>query len=242
QIENWFVSIAGKTRTNVKIIDPAQNQVTDINFPGQAPIAADIAALHHAIDRLSNECDWFVISGSIPAGVSASLYAELVARLKAQGKTVVLDASGDSLRQAIPFAPDAIKPNIAELQELVGQTFASETAIAMAAQRLVSQGIRSVVVSMGAKGAIFAEAEETIVARPPRVQVVSTVGAGDAMVSGLIVGKRRGLPLADCARLATAFSIGALGQLGPRLPPPNAIESLMHQVEVQPLVATEIAT
>lgn len=234
-IQNRFVTIPGKTRVNVKIIDPAQKQVTDINFPGQSPTESDIARLHQAIATLTQDCDWFVLSGSIPAGLSTDIYGKLVSELKAQNKTVVLDASGESLRQAISFAPYAIKPNIDELQELVGHKLEGEGAIAQSAQSLLDKGIHSVVVSMGAKGAIFAEKEAIVVARPPQIEVVSTVGAGDAMVSGFITGKLRGLTLADCARLATAFSIGALSQVGPRLPPPETVESYISKVDVQGL-------
>ncbi|MDX2214871.1 MAG: 1-phosphofructokinase [Oculatellaceae cyanobacterium bins.114] len=235
QIQNRFVAIAGKTRVNIKIIDAAQNQVTDINFPGQTPTAADVVNLYGAIADLTPTCDWFVLSGSVPSGLSPDIYGKLVAHLKAQDKIVVLDASGESLRQAISFTPYAIKPNIDELQELVGHSLVGEKVIAQAAQTLVNQGIHSVIVSMGSKGAIFAEADQTLLARPPHIEVLSTVGAGDAMVSGLITGKLRGLSLADCARLSTAFSIGALTQVGPRLPPVKVIESFMDTVEIQPL-------
>lgn len=232
-IQNRFVTIPGKTRVNVKIIDAAQQQVTDVNFPGQSPAESDIEKLYEAIATLTQDHDWFVLSGSIPAGLSTDIYGELVAELKAQGKTVVLDASGKSLRQAIPFAPYAIKPNIDELQEWVGHPLEGEGAIAQSAQTLLDKGIHSVVVSMGAKGAIFAEQEAIVIARPPHIEVVSTVGAGDAMVSGFVTGKLRGLTLADCARLATSFSMGALSQVGPRLPPPETVESYMSQVDVQ---------
>lgn len=234
-IENRFIPIPGKTRVNVKIIDPVQNQVTDINFPGQAPTQSDIQDLHQVIDELANECDWFVLSGSLPAGVEPSIYGQMIQRLKAQDKTVVLDASGESFRQAIPFAPYAIKPNIDELQELMGRSLEGESAIAQAAQELLTQGLECVVVSMGAKGAIFVEPNQALIARPPKVEVISTVGAGDAMVSGLVTGKLRGLSLPDCARLATAFSMGALTQVGPQLPPTNKIESFTHQVNIQTL-------
>ena len=234
-IQDQFVPIPGKTRVNVKIIDGLQNQVTDINFPGQAATESDLTTLHQVIDDLATDHDWFVISGSLPAGVSPSIYGELVARLKAQSKIVVLDVSGESFRQAIPFAPYAIKPNIDELQELFGQQLETEKAIAQAAQDLLTKGIQCVAVSMGAKGAIFAEADEVVIARPPKIEVVSTVGAGDAMVSGLVTGKLRGLSLENCARLATAFSMGALSQVGPRLPPKETVESFMNQVNVQSL-------
>ncbi len=232
-IHDRFILIPGKTRINVKIIDDDQNQVTDINFPGETPAVEDVDALNRSIDELATDCDWFIMSGSVPNGLSHGIYGELVDRLKAKGKTIVLDASGESLRQALPFAPYAIKPNIDELQELFSRKLEGEGAIVQAAQELLAKGIHTVVVSMGAKGAIFAETNEIVVARPPKIEVVSTVGAGDAMLSGLVTGKLRGLPLADCARLATAFSIGALSRVGPRLPPVEIVESFMAQVAVQ---------
>lgn len=234
-IQNRFVLVPGKTRVNIKIIDAVQDRVTDINFPGQTPGEKEIAHLMDAIASLTQHCDWFVLSGSLPVGLSPDIYGKLVSQLKAQNKTVILDASGESLARAIAFAPYAIKPNIDELQELVGHKLDSESAIAQAAQELVNKGITCVVVSMGAKGAIFAEAQEIVIARPPKIEVVSTVGAGDAMVSGLITGKLQGRSLVDCARLATAFSMGALSQVGPRLPPRDKIESYMASVDVQPM-------
>lgn len=232
-ITDQFISIPGHTRVNIKIIDDVHNQVTDVNFPGQSPSAAAIAALHQKIDDLTLSQDWFILSGSLPAGIPTDIYAVLTKRLQTQGKSVILDASGESLRQALTAAPFAIKPNIDELEELLGRSLPSEAAVVQAARELLNQDIRCVVVSMGAKGAIFVEADCAIWARPPHVDVVSTVGAGDAMVSGLVVGKLRGLSLPDCARLATACSMGALSQVGPRLPPLATLEAFQDQVVVE---------
>lgn len=234
-IRDRFILISGRTRTNVKIIDEVQNQVTDINFPGQPPTSEDVASLDRVINELAIGHDWFILSGSLPSGISPSIYRELTQRLKAQGKTVVLDASGESFRQAMSAAPYAIKPNLEELQDALGKPLTSTSQIVQAAHDLVEQGMTCVVISMGAEGAIFVEADTAVWARPPRVEVVSTVGAGDAMVSGLVTGKLRGLSLPDCARLATAFSIGALSQVGPRLPPPQDVESVMTEVGIEHL-------
>jgi 1-phosphofructokinase len=234
-IHNHFVPIAGKTRVNVKIVDPVQQQITDINFPGLSPQAVEIVALHEAIEALMSDYDWFVLSGSLPVEVSANLYSKLIATLKAANKTVVLDASGDSLRQALSAVPYAIKPNLDELQELVGHPLENEAAIVQAIHTLLKIGIHTIIVSMGSKGAIFAETAQIVQAQPPAVEVVSTVGAGDAMVAGFVTGQLRDLSLPDCARLATAFSIGALSQVGPRLPPATTIESWMSQVTVRVL-------
>ena len=79
---------------------------------------------------------------------------------------------------------------------------------------------------------MFIEKDAHIHAKSRNVEIKSTVGAGDAMVAGLVTGKTRGLDLADCARLASAFSVGALGQIGPHLPAPDQVESFMNRVEI----------
>lgn len=232
-IADHFVRIPGKTRVNVKLVDEAQGQVTDINFPGQSVTEADQSALMGAIATLTPTHDWFVLAGSIPAGVSPTLYHDLVVSLKAQGKTLVLDTSGAPLGHALTAQPDVIKPNVVELGELLGMPLADEVAVVAAARDLVRSGIRLVVVSMGADGALFVNADTAIHAQPPTVEVKSTVGAGDAMVAGTVAGLVAGKSLADCAQLATAFSIGALGQLGPRLPPMEVIAAMCDRVSLR---------
>jgi 1-phosphofructokinase len=228
-----FVRIPGKTRVNVKIIDEAQHRITDINFPGQPASDADIAALREKLLALMPDHEWFVLSGSVPVGVPTGLYAEWVRLLKSAGKRVVLDTSGEALRTAIREAPFAIKPNIAELEELLGEYLPTRAAVIEAARRLLRTGIQYVVISMGKEGALFVDAGECLLAVPPAVEVKSTVGAGDAMVAGFVAAQIRGWSLADCARLATATAVGALTQLGPRLPTAQAVESLMQQVTVR---------
>lgn len=234
-IDDRCVRLTGRTRVNVKITDPVLDQVTDINFPGLSPRPEDLAQLHGTLDDLCADTEWFVLSGSVPAGVPNGIYAELVERLKQRGKRVLLDASGEPLALAVRQAPDIIKPNIDELGELVGQQLGSPAAVLVAARSLVASGIGLVAVSMGAEGALFVEAGAALLALPPKIEVKSTVGAGDAMVAGILVGGQRGLDLSGRARLATAFSLAALGEVGPTLPEMPLIESYMARVEIRVL-------
>ncbi|MCG8366241.1 MAG: 1-phosphofructokinase [Pseudanabaenales cyanobacterium] len=234
-IEDRFVRIAGKTRVNVKIIDEVQQQVTDINFPGQSPFPQDVTQLQIVIEQLMPEHDWFVLSGSIPADVPVTLYRDLILALKQAGKTVVLDTSGDRLKTALVAKPDIIKPNQVEFEEILGYSLQSELEIIQAARQLIQQGLWIVVVSMGAKGALFIDRDQVIHAQPPTITVKSTVGAGDAMVAGAVVGLVEERSLADCARLGAAFSMGALSQFGPSLPPKAAINANATQVRLRKL-------
>jgi 1-phosphofructokinase len=234
-IVDRFVRVPGLTRVNVKIVDEVQDRVTDINFPGLRVDEDHLARLYAAVDALADDAAWFVLCGSVPSSVPDTIYAELVARLKRRGKTVVLDASGPPLAAAIAAAPDVIKPNIGELEELVGGRLAGHAEVVEAARALVGRGIGLVAVSMGKHGAVFVEDGAAVLSVPPKIVVKSTVGAGDAMVAGIVTGTVRALDLADRARLATAFSLGALGEIGPRLPQPGVIQTMMRDVRVQPI-------
>jgi 1-phosphofructokinase len=231
-----FVRIPGRTRVNVKIIDEVNKKITDINYPGQSPSEQDLNDLKKKIHNLVFDHDWFVLSGSLPIGIPTEFYAAVLKYLKNAGKYVVLDTSGEALRDSINEMPYAIKPNIAELEELLGRTLTTELDVLNAARTLVNTGIEYVVVSMGKEGAMFVSKAESVVAVPPPIDVKSTVGAGDAMVAGFIAAKIKGSSLEDCARLSTATAMGALTQLGPKLAETKVLESYMQQINVRKIV------
>jgi len=234
EIEDRCVRIAGQTRIGVKVSDEALRQTTDINFPGQMPSPADIEHLFDILRELAISNEWFVLSGSIPAGVSAGIYREMVTMLS--GRKVILDTSGEGFRQAVAAGPWLVKPNVDELREFAEVQLGTPAAIVQVARALLQRyGITSVAVSMGKEGAIFVEGEQTIWAVPPPVEVKSTVGAGDAMVAGIVAGKMRGLALAECARLATAFSMSAITHIGSGLPSIEAVQLGMEQVTIREL-------
>ena len=233
-IADHCVRIAGQTRIGIKISDEVLHQTTDINFPGETPNPTEIAQLFEILAALTATHQWFVLSGSIPRGVSADIYKQMVQALR--DKKVVLDTSGEGFRQALAAGPWLIKPNVDELSEYAGKPLDSPAAILEQARALMGQyNIQSVVISMGKEGAIFVEGDETIWAIPPSVEVKSTVGAGDAMVAGIVAGKIQGLALAECARLATAFSMAAISHIGSGLPSIAAVQSARERVTLRNL-------
>lgn len=240
-IEDHFVRIAGSTRTGIKIIDDVKQETTDINFPGQPPTESDIETLFTAIDKLAGRYDWFVLSGSVPAGTTPDIYAKLVEIIKAHGKQVALDSSGEAFRQALPAVPTMVKPNLEALEEYLGYALADEDAAARAARQLVDEGIQTVVVSMGERGAVFVDETAVVLAIPPDIEVKSRVGAGDAMVAGLIAGQVLGLELQECARLATAFSMAAISQLGTHLPDSDTLQAYRDQVDIRELDVSDVS-
>jgi 1-phosphofructokinase len=235
-IADHCIRIAGQTRIGIKISDEVLHQTTDINFPGETPSPADIVQLFEILAALAATHQWFVLSGSIPRGVSADIYKKIAQALRE--RKVVLDTSGEGFRQALAAGPWLIKPNVDELSEYAGKPLDSPSAILEQARALMAQyNIHSVVISMGKEGAIFVEGDETIWAVPPSVEVKSTVGAGDAMVAGIVAGKIQGLSLTECARLATAFSVTAISHIGSGLPSIAAVQSARERVTIRDLTS-----
>jgi 1-phosphofructokinase len=232
-IEDRFVRIPGNTRINVKVVDEVNQQTTDINMPGQTPPQEAINTLLATIEQLASSCDWFVLAGSLPPHVPTAIYATIITQLKRQKKRIILDTSGEALRDGILAGPTIVKPNIEELQHLVGHSLTSEAEIQQAAHQFLNEDIELVVVSMGRQGAMLLEQATTLIATPPDMLVKKTFGAGDAMVAGLVTAQIQGLSLADCGRLATAFSMGAIAHLSYNLPARDTLWQYFHQVYVR---------
>lgn len=236
-IEDRFVWMPGETRTNLKLVDPAGT--TDINLPGLALEPATLRAVRALLAEAAGPDTLAVLAGSLPAGAEPGLYAELTAELKARGARVLLDASGPALAAALAAAvlPDAVKPNRHELEEWAGRPLPALADVVAAASGLVARGIPLVVVSLGADGAVFVRDAEALHALPPSMEVASTVGAGDALVAGLVAGLCANAGLADTARLALAFAAGKLTRAGANLPGREAVAAIATGIEVRTLPA-----
>jgi 1-phosphofructokinase len=209
-IEDRFVRLTGETRVDVKVVDPLAGRTTEIDFPGLAPCAAERAALMERVLELTRTMPWVVLAGSLPPGVDPGFYCELATLVTAAGARVALDTSGEPLRRALKAQPQILKPNLLELETLVGSRLGTREAILAVARGLLNGETELIVVSMGANGALFVTSEASVVASPPVVAVRTTVGAGDALMAGIVAGRLRRLELGQLARLASAFALEAV--------------------------------
>lgn len=233
-IADHFVRVPGETRVGIKILDPAAGETTDVNFPGLAPAREDVEALVRWLTEVGADSrPVVVLAGSVPPGVDAGIHADLLRLLKPLGCRVVLDTSGDPLRRALDEAPHVIKPNVHELEALVGRPLATVDEVVEAARGGLARGVELAVVSMGAEGAVFVRADRAVVAVPPRVTVGSTVGAGDAMVAGIVAALLADLDLPGMARLASAFSLATLTRAEPGPASRSEIEAYVDRIDVR---------
>lgn len=232
-IANRFQIVDGRTRINVKLTEQ-DGEVTDLNFSGFKINKTDWQRFTKESLSWLGQFGMVCVSGSLPEGVSADDFTEWMCHLRRQCPCVIFDSSGEALVAGLKATPWLIKPNRRELEMWVGSHLSSLNDVVKAAHALREQGIAHVVVSLGAEGALWVSASGTWLAKPPRVEVISTVGAGDSMVSGLIYGLMMRESSEDTLRLATAVSALAVSQSNVGIADRAQLDAMMAQVDVHP--------
>jgi 1-phosphofructokinase len=91
------------------------------------------------------------------------------------------------------------------------------------------------VLSCGENGAVFVSSTEAVFAQPPAIQVHSTVGSGDALLSGVVVAQLQGLSWLETARYATALAAARVASINLEFPAPHEIAALLERVQVSPV-------
>ena len=176
----------GISRINVKL---RTMDGTEINGMGPKLTKEHLEILYTKLEVLEKE-DILVLAGSVPNTVPKTFYADIMKWITKRGVKVVVDASGELLKQVLPCQPFLIKPNRQELSEFFGVNLLVESSeIITYAKKLQEQGARNVLVSLGGDGAILlSETGEVYMQTAPKGIVVNSVGAGDSMVAGFLYG------------------------------------------------------
>jgi 1-phosphofructokinase len=229
-IEDCFIRVDGLSRINIKIVD--DEDTTDINLPGVRITGADLASIESLI--VAEKPDWAVLAGSLPPCCPVGFYRDLTARIKAVGGRVIVDADGEALAEvlAAPVRPYAVKPNRHELSQWAGRELSNDEIVTQALA-LRENGLELVIVSLGKDGAIFAGEGGVLLASGLPETIVSTVGAGDAMVAGISAALIEGADMERLARLSTAFSLAKLAHPGPNLPAKKEVESIASEILIK---------
>ena len=231
-LQDKFQRVTGKTRINVKITE-TEADVTDLNFLGYQISAEDWQKFVADSLDYCKEFDIVAVCGSLPRGVTPELFADWLLQLHQAGVKVVLDSSNAALTAGLKANPWLVKPNHRELESWVGHSLPTLNDIIVAAKKLKAQGIANVIVSMGANGSLWLSDDAVVQAQPPKCEnVVSTVGAGDSMVAGLIYGFVNNLSQQETLAFASAVSAFAVSQSNVGVSDRALLEPILKQVKV----------
>lgn len=203
-VQSDFVWCEGAVRVNVKVFDRAKGEITELNSSGSPVSPEQLQQMTELVKVHASKAEYMILSGSLPPACPVDYYRTLAEVAAAQGCRVLLDADGDRLRTGMEAKPYLIKPNRYELELFTGRKLESRSELLDAALDCVERGVGVVAVSMGGEGALITDGKCAYATPGLKVDVKSTVAAGDSMIAGLAVGFTRGFGLDDAFRLGVA--------------------------------------
>jgi len=223
------IPIAGSTRENVTIDETSTGEQFRFVLQGPELSEREWQSALDATEDASRLGGYLVLSGSLSPGVPDDFYARATRAAHRHGARAIVDASGEALEAALDEGVYLIKPSGRELGELVGATLTTIDDRVAAAEELVQRGrVETVALTLGADGAVLVHREGTIRVLPPPVDVVSTVGAGDSFLAGVV------LRLAEGRDLPTAFRAGVAAGTAAAM---TAATELCHREDAERLEA-----
>ncbi|MFU0832339.1 MAG: Tagatose-6-phosphate kinase [Oscillospiraceae bacterium] len=205
-IKKYFTHVQSETRCCINVRDRETNQSTEFLEPGNPVTPQEVQQFLADYEAQLPHADVVTISGSMPKGVPVDFYGELVKLARRYEKPVLLDSSGDALKNALSAGPTMIKPNADEIRQLLQVDIHSRDDVIAAARQLHQKGIALVAVSLGKDGVLVVSEEGVYHGITPDIPVVNTVGCGDSMVAGFAVTMARGEPLKEQIHYAVAVS------------------------------------
>lgn len=231
-LQRRAVPVRGYTRVSHTVYERSSGQ--EYRFVPQGPeIHEDEwqACLRELEDL---DFDYLVASGSLPKGVPDDFYARIAQMVSARGARFVVDTSGAALKQTLEAGVFLVKPNLRELESVVGRPLREPAEQEEAARQLVDRGRAEIVtVSLGADGALLATGAGCRRLRAPRVKPRSAVGAGDSFVGAMTLGLAQGRTPEDAFALAVATGTATVLTMGTELCRREDVERIYRQIRAE---------
>jgi 1-phosphofructokinase len=235
QVPNQAVPIDGETRSNIVFVDEATGTHIKVNEPGPIVTLEELDSLEDRVLSMVDQGDLWIFAGQLPPGAPHDTYARLIHLVQSKGARALLDASGRSLVLGTAARPFLVKPNHIEAQDLVDHPVESTADAVAAIRNLWQRGIKAVIITRGGEGAIFGWQNTIVEAVPPAIDVVSSVGSGDATMAALAWGIMEGLRPLEMARLAVAAGTATAMVEGTGMASLEQVEAMRSRVQVQAL-------
>lgn len=203
-----FVWNKGRVRENYKFVD-RRSMLTEID-----DISAEVSAekqkeLVNLVRQISKSAEAVVISGSLARGMTPDYYARILNAVPSNVKKIV-DTEGERLFQALKIGVDLVKPNLDELERTLNKPLKNKTDMLSACDELLNRGSKTVLLSLGKRGAIITDGNKHYYSKSVNVAMNSTVGAGDGMVAAATQALVEGRPLQEILRRGVAAGTAAV--------------------------------
>jgi len=199
-----FVWVEGETRTNIVIIGEEGQGQTTLTEPGLQIDAGALKEFRRKFGAALKKASCVVIGGTVPPGVEASIYTELIKSAGEAGLPVIFDASGPGLKAGMEGRPTVAKPNIDEIAELYGSPVDTVEQAYKAGREMQNKYGTELVITLGKEGALAVLHDRAYRIPVLKIPVASAAGAGDSVLAGLAAAISEGRPIEDGLRLGFA--------------------------------------
>lgn len=231
-VKTDFVVCEGSTRVNYKIIDK-KAMLTEINDKGERVAWAKQEELLKRVARLSKSAKIAVISGTLPQGVGDDFYGKLVSQIP-KGVKIIIDAEKQNVISAIGGGEIfMVKPNLPELENFAGKRISSHEEMVTASKKYIELGVKYVLISLGANGAILTDGTNSYYCKSANVAVNSTVGAGDSMVAAVCVGLTENVSDEELLKRAVSAGTAAVTTSGTNLFYKDKYDEIYQKLKVE---------
>jgi len=235
-IVDEFFTLAGRTRQNVTITDPIAHRETHIRDAGLEVSRRDFDRLGKKLQLLARPRSIVIFSGSLPPGATADDLAGLVETSAAGGARVAVDTGGDALESVVRMGLWLIKPNAAELSQLVSRKLTSRADL-VAAGRELTADVETVLVSRAERGALLVMRDAALGAavRVDGRRLRNTVGCGDVLLGAFVAGVAHDADAADALASAVACASASACGVSTAQFEPALVEELKPKVRLERL-------
>lgn len=226
------IKVPGRIRENITLHTKNQKE-TRISFSG---FSSDNSLIDKVSELLANESlseSIITVTGRLPEGVDIGYVKDFIKTLKKKGAKIVIDSRSFKKEDIIECAPWLIKPNEEEIKMYTDIPVDGVEGAQKAAEALRAQGIENVMISLGGEGAVLSTDEGTYCANAPKIDVVSTIGAGDSSIAGFIAKFSENASFEDALKNAVSYGSAACCVEGTQAPKLTDIEKFYNEIEVK---------
>jgi len=237
-ILNDFVRIREDSRTSVAVLDPISDQYTEINEWGPEVTEDELDALREKLAYLTQGAEFVVLAGTLPRGVDPDFYAETIRELNRRQVLTVLDTEGEALGLGVQAEPYLVSPNVNEAESLVGHEFNDGADLASGLDQIAELGARNVLITLqtGCYAYVRDGGEvHRVRGSLPRLDPVSTIGAGDTLLAGFLAARVGGRSVEESVRAAVAAGAASVLEPGPGRFDPREASRVGATVDIERL-------
>ena len=225
------IVVPGKVRENFTLHTNGAKE-TRISFAGFSADDTLIDTVESTLSDMLARGDILTLTGRNPEGVSICRIKTMLANLQNTGIRIVIDSRSFELSDLLEVRPWLIKPNEEEIASYASIPVQDFQTAKNAAEQLCGQGIENVMISLGAQGAVLCSPRGCFAACAPKIEAISTIGAGDSSIAGFCAAAGLGLDDAERLRYAVSYGSAACMVMGTQAPRKQDMDALLGQVEI----------